>query len=496
MTQKQSHLLLIAVCALCVYLRVVALLDPIAIHPDEVYQYIEPAFLHLTGTGVNAWEFEVGVRSWVQPGINGALMVLGRALGVPLVWIPLLIRSAWALLSMTMVIACYRASSAIARTLVLAAQTPERPAASDISQVGAEAGLMGAALCGCFPWVVQLSVHTLSELPATIAIVTGLALCSELPFRAQGEARRLAMWAGGLVATGVLLRITCAPCVLVPALAILRSKHSKVVVPFAIGAALPTLLFGAVDWLTWGAPFISYIRYIRMNALEGVAASYGVEPAGYYIETLRGRLPLAFWPLVILCIVGIRGSWIQTLTAAVTLALLTAQPHKEERFIVAFWPLCLSAAAGTAGAIAALLPKAPWRHAARAAMVAATALILVEAHQHRAIEADFDMSDRMRAQTWLGQQGDVSGILIDNPICSGGRAWSGQPVPLMSFERNLLGNTLFSHAIVTISSSEETAARSAGFAEVHREGAIVVLARSYKKQSPDNKVAPRAPKHG
>lgn len=476
MTRRPTQLLWIGVCALSVYFRVAALFDGHALHPDEVYQYVEPAYSRLTGAGMVPWEYDAGVRSWVLPGFHGALMALGRSLGLRDVWMPLLLRSIWALLSLGIVVASYRASSAIARTLVLRAKRPG-------STLGREAGLMGAALCGCFPWIVQLSVHTLSELPATIAIVSGFALCSELPLRDQPEARRLAIWAGGFVTAGALLRITYVPCGIVLLLVILGSRHRKLLIPCALGASGPILLFGIIDWITWGAPFISYIRYFRMNALEGVAASYGVEPASFYLEKLRGRLPISIWPLLILCLVGLRGGWVQTLTAAITVAVLSLQPHKEERFIVLFWPLFLSAAAGTAGALAALLPKLKWRRAAWVALASITVLILAEAHRHDHIVDDWHMGDRMVAQQWLGKRSDVSGILIDDEGCSGGQAWNGKPVPMLRFQRKLLDNKLFSHAILTASSRDERAATAAGFKRLHRHGALVILARPYAAPS-------------
>jgi GPI mannosyltransferase 3 len=477
MTKPRAQLLLLGICALSVYLRIEALFAPIGLHPDESYQYVEQGYARLTGTGMRPWEYTDGVRSWVQPGFNGALMAVGRLLGIKDVLLPVLLRSIWGLLSLSLVVASYRASAAIARTLLLATKRP-------LPSSGAEAGLMGALLCGCFPWIVHVSVHTLSELPATMAIVASLALCTELPLREQPDARRLAMWTGGLAATGVLLRITYAPCAIVPMLAIVRSRHSQVVLPCVLGACVPLVLFGVVDWLTWGAPFVSYIRYIKMNALEGVAASYGVEPASYYYKMLRGRMPVGIWLVVALCVVGLRGGWLQTLTAALLVVTLSLQPHKEERFVVLFWPLCLSAAAGTVGALAGCLRSTRWRRGAWPVMLGITALIVVDAYRHGTIADERHMGDRMLAQSWLGKRHDVTGILVEDMGFSGGQAWVGQPLPMLVFQRKLLGNELFSHVIVPASSAEERAALSAGFTLLHRQGALVILMRSYTKPTP------------
>lgn len=475
MTRKHLQLLLLAIYGLSIYFRVVALRAPDALHPDEIYQYMEPAYSRLTGTGLIAWEYADGVRSWVLPTFNGALMVMSRVVGVPGAFWQMVVRSVWAALSLILVFSCFRASKAIARILIRATN---RPIPGHVSELGWEAGLMGAALCACFPWIVQLSAHTLSELPATISIVSGLTLCIELSFSELQTRRRLAFWASALVAAGVLFRITYAPCAVVFALTILCSRHRGLIIPCALGASIPMLIFGVVDWVTWGAPFISYIRYFKVNALEGVAASFGVEPPDYYWEVIRNRLSISFWPLAILCVVGLRGGWLFTLTAVVTVGTLSLQPHKEERFIVLFWPLFLSAAAGTAGAIVALLPTVKGRLGARFAMAAATVVTLVAAHRNGEIGDFYNMGDRMVAQTWLGKRKDVSGILIDDEGCSGGQGWFGQPLPWLPFQRSLLKNQLFSHAILTASSPEEKAAKEAGFTVLRRRGPLVILGRS------------------
>ncbi|HEX4621832.1 MAG TPA: mannosyltransferase, partial [Myxococcaceae bacterium] len=37
------------------------------LHPDEVYQFLEPAWWRVHDYGIKAWEWEVGIRNWAVP---------------------------------------------------------------------------------------------------------------------------------------------------------------------------------------------------------------------------------------------------------------------------------------------------------------------------------------------------------------------------------------------------------------------------------------------
>ena len=50
-------------------------------HPDEVLQYLEPAYRLLTGDGIVTWEYRYGMRSWLLPWLLAGPMALGRAIG-------------------------------------------------------------------------------------------------------------------------------------------------------------------------------------------------------------------------------------------------------------------------------------------------------------------------------------------------------------------------------------------------------------------------------
>ena len=50
-------------------------------HPDEVLQYLEPAYRLLTGDGIVTWEYRYGMRGWLLPWLLAGPMALARAIG-------------------------------------------------------------------------------------------------------------------------------------------------------------------------------------------------------------------------------------------------------------------------------------------------------------------------------------------------------------------------------------------------------------------------------
>ncbi|MSP03949.1 MAG: hypothetical protein EXR05_01570 [Acetobacteraceae bacterium] len=49
--------------------------------PDEVFQYLEPAHRLVHGTGLIAWEYAAGLRSWLLPGVLAAVLWLASLIG-------------------------------------------------------------------------------------------------------------------------------------------------------------------------------------------------------------------------------------------------------------------------------------------------------------------------------------------------------------------------------------------------------------------------------
>jgi len=51
------------------------------LHPDEVYQFLEPAFFKVHGYGVLAWEWRQGLRNWAAPLVLAGLLKVGAGSG-------------------------------------------------------------------------------------------------------------------------------------------------------------------------------------------------------------------------------------------------------------------------------------------------------------------------------------------------------------------------------------------------------------------------------
>src|SRR5512134_1312534 len=67
--------------ALAILLRALNF-DPFAMHhPDEVLQYIEPAYRLLGNEGIVTWEYRYGMRSWLLIWFLAGPMALGQAVG-------------------------------------------------------------------------------------------------------------------------------------------------------------------------------------------------------------------------------------------------------------------------------------------------------------------------------------------------------------------------------------------------------------------------------
>jgi hypothetical protein len=482
MTRRRLRLALASIFLLGLGLRVVALwLEP-PHHPDEFFQYLEPAWRHLTGAGVETWEWRAGVRSWVLPGYHGAWMAFFMKLGVhDGITLGTLLRVHWALLSLTLVWAGWRGGALLSRKLRPGpAAGPE--ATTEAPTTGWQGGLLAALLCATFPLLVRFSIHIL-------CMTWALVLTGELTETAPPSPRGKAVRAGLLLGLGICLRIQHAPVSLVIAIWLLVARRFRLFLLVTAMALLPVALFGAIDWMTWGKPLASFIAYVKFNFFEDGASIFGKYPAGWYAMTYFHRLPAGLCAVGLVCLLGIRAGWPFVASALSLMGLLSTQAHKEERFAMLFWPLVLIPAAATAGAwlaarattVEAESSGAPSRFRVWLARAAA-ALLMLLVHADGALHGrgnDFAGLDpkRFEAQVWAGHQSDITGLIYDEPLFVGGYLWFGRPFPQAMWKPVLLHNPLFSHSLAERGSEQTRAALKAGFVEVFSTGKFVVLRR-------------------
>jgi hypothetical protein len=201
-------------------------------------------------------------------------------------------------------------------------------------QLGASArtALLVALCWALASWPVLLGARGLSEAACALWLTSGVLLVVQ----------RRAWLAAACLSVAVMLRLQCAlvPLVAVPWALVgwPRREAGKLLGGLAVGA----LAFGVLDAVMWGDLFHSAKVYVRFNWLEGGAATFGVEPASYYVVTaaraLGGVLAVAAAALLA------KGARWPASVVVVFLAAHLAQPHKELRFLLPVLPLVLALA--------------------------------------------------------------------------------------------------------------------------------------------------------
>jgi len=85
------------------------------------------------------------------------------------------------------------------------------------------------------------------------------------------------------------------------------------------GGLIPVAVFGATDWITYGAPFQSYIEYVRIHLTQGVTSSFGVSPPEWYFQSLWVHWKYALPVVAMLVALRTRTSmiWIATAMAII-----------------------------------------------------------------------------------------------------------------------------------------------------------------------------------
>ena len=315
-------------------------------HPDEIFQYLEPAHRLVFHHGLVAWEYRYGIRSWIIPGfVAGILQALSAlGLGRPDVYQPV-IKIVFCALSLSLPLAVYRATQAA------------------MNETAARVALVLALI-----WyeIVFFAHKPLADALCAYSLYGALALL------AAGSSQRTKTAFGLLCGLTLALRFQLAPAVAVMLLIALwrwRWRSAWAVSGFAVAMAASGLL----DLYTWGRAFSSILSNLELNLFAGVANSFGVQPAGYYFQVLM----LSSLDLVFAGAAGLylwrRTAWPLIAVGLVILVSFSAIGHKEPRFIFPLIPLWLIGVAGLAAhpALTGLT-----RRLAQAAPVAAAAVSL------------------------------------------------------------------------------------------------------------------------
>lgn len=488
MTGARLRLALGAVFVAAIAVRVAAYVLEPPLHPDEIFQYLEPAWRHLHGVGWQPWEYRVGARSWVLPAYHGAWMVLLSWVGVRSGaavhgWL----RLHWALLGLLLVWASWRAGCSITRAVLGASPAGPRPTATPVP--GWQGGLLAAALVALWPTLAYFAPHTLSELPSMFLIVWGYVWAAEAVEEEGGRAVRRARCAGLALGAGACLRLANAPLLLVPLLLLLARRRGREALELVLATLPAVAVFGVIDWLTWGQFLHSFLVYLDYNLLQGRAVEHGAVQRTWYLAQLRDRLGIGFALLVLPPLATPRATWPWLLGGGALLGYLSTQAHQEERFLLMMWPLLLVAAAGWAGAWIARGGRWRWLVCAGAA-----AALLGRNLAGTLDMPAYDYSNRFgiyAGQAWVGRQADATGVLLDGWIgLSGGYLSTGASIPTVTFAPALLPNPVFNYAVLREGSREVPLAIAAGFRPIGSRERFVVLRRVPQQPPPSGKLQP------
>lgn len=338
------QLVLLGLVALAPGISAVALLG--RIHPDEVYQTLEPAWFRVHGYGVMAWEWREGLRNWAVPMLCSWLLRLADVLGMkhPVAYRALL-EVPQAALHGWMLWATYR----FARR-----------------RVGHAGGVLATLLMGLYGPVLAYAGRTLGESLSAAFLVVGM----EALDRTDERPTRSGLLGGLALGLSVVARYGSSVFVAAALVWLVVARRWRQLAFCCLAGGLVALGLGALDWGTWGTPFHSFLAYVRFNVLSGgAAANFGKEPTSYYVPVLLAAVPWWTWLAVPLAARGLkeREAWtLLFLSAAVFLGTRQLTPSVEERLLYTALAVTLAA-------------TLPWRRAGSMPLFCAAAYVLAVA---------------------------------------------------------------------------------------------------------------------
>ncbi|AKQ68141.1 Alg9 family protein mannosyltransferase [Myxococcus hansupus] len=427
------------------------------IHPDEVFQALEPAWWRVHGYGVLAWEWRDGLRNWAVPGVLAGFLKLADALGITeprayraVLAIPQAALHAWSLW------AAYRFA--------------ERRA-------GPTGGGWAALFVGLYGPVLVFAGRTMAEsISASLLVVAMEALD-----RRERETR--AGLVGGLaLGLAVVARYPSAIFVLAALVWLAASRRWRLLAFTCASGLAVALALGTLDWATWGTPFHSFVAYARFNVFSGrAAAQFGADAPGFYVKPFLAAVPLWLWAAVPSALSALRQRraislplWCATAYAGV----LLATAHKEERFLYPALVLLILAAAPSVVTFLAqeFGPRTRW---------SLTGLALVSSLAVGAVFPSGDLrADQIRAIV-AATRGDARGLLIVNEGLwgSGGFFYLGKRIPWLTCDwprdaafQHALRDARFNRA-VTFEDRALKELQAGGFRIIGRIGRETMLSR-------------------
>lgn len=332
------------------------------LHPDEVYQSLDPAMNRAFGYGVLAWEWEVGLRNWFVPGLFSLLLRLGDVFGVHDVQARrFIVALPQVALHVAMLAAVFRLSA---------------------RRIGPELARWAVLVIALNPLVIFFGCRAMSESFSAALLVIALERLD------ADDSRASALTAGLLLGFAQVTRYGSAAFI-IPTVVFLGASRRWKTLGFTIaGGVAVALALGVLDKLTWGATlpnarwggwWHSMLEYLDYNIISGRSASFGTSP--WYTYLLRLLAPVGLVGVALWKGSARTRAWLFLVPSVVYLVSVSATPHKEDRFLYPMLVLlCVAGAPAfvelAAEAFGRSPPSRPWRSSGVAkAVVVATALL-------------------------------------------------------------------------------------------------------------------------
>ena len=185
------------IALICVIIVAAALRTGVAygahnlIWADEIYQVVEPAHRLVYGNGLVAWEWVVGMRSWLFPGAIAIMLWIGRLFGPNPALEIIPVYAFMIAASLMPVAAAYRWGERLD---------------------GVRGGLVVGGFVALWVDLIYFAAHPLPDVIASGVLMAGL--YAALPLTTRPGRRRLA-FAGALFGLTFALRMQLAPALLV-----------------------------------------------------------------------------------------------------------------------------------------------------------------------------------------------------------------------------------------------------------------------------------------
>lgn len=340
---------LFALLLLALVLRLAAALWPNVMYPDEIFQYLEPAWRMLGHDGILTWEWRDGIRGWFLPTLLAGPVAVGDLIapaGEGAFLVPRLVAAS---ASLSIVVSAWFFGARISRTHAI----------------------VTAFAAAVWFELILLAPHTLGEPLATALIVPAALLVTDGPSQ-----RRLAI-GGALLAFAFACRFQFAPAIAVLALGACWTRWRNLI-PLVAGGLVALVLAAAIDLAHGVVPFAWLIANIKENLVRDRAIEFGVSPPSAYLVDF-----LTVWSAaIVLPLAAIWRGWrrapLLLAVALVNLVFHSLIAHKEYRFVFLSVVLFIIVAAlGSADWVQWLRAKPGWRRWALPIVTAGWALLSV-----------------------------------------------------------------------------------------------------------------------